>query len=394
MTTETRKIFFALLRNALSGEKMTEEEKADIKAKISDDVLSEIYDTADRQDLAHLVGYALINSGIAKKGSEMYDRFYAAQFVAMCRYENISNVLKQVSEQLEKAQIDYLPLKGAVMRKYYPQPWMRTSCDIDILVHEADAEMAAAELKNSCGYAVETAGSHDISLFSPTGIHIELHYQLIEERVMPDAENILRNVWADSHVRDGFGCQYEMSDAMFYFYHLAHMAKHFQIGGCGIRTFADLWILDNLGGADFEGRDELMKKSGLERFAAAARRLSAVWFGGADDDSLSCQMQDYILSGGVYGSNENRIAVQQQKKGGALKYALSKIFLQYDSLKFHYPILQKYRFLTPVMEVRRWGKLIFCGHARRSLKELNYNKNITSEQADETRLFLQKLGLD
>ncbi|MBO4954226.1 MAG: nucleotidyltransferase family protein, partial [Clostridia bacterium] len=30
--------------------------------------------------------------------------------------------------------IDFMPLKGAVIRQYYPEPWMRTSCDIDIHV--------------------------------------------------------------------------------------------------------------------------------------------------------------------------------------------------------------------------------------------------------------------
>ena len=66
------------------------------------------------------------------------------------------------------------------------------------------------------------------------------------------------------------------------------------------------------------------------------------------------------------------------KNNGLLEdYALSKIFIPYDTIKFHYPILQKYRFLTPIMEVRRWGKLIFCGHLKRTVKELKFNVNIS-----------------
>lgn len=26
-----------------------------------------------------------------------------------------------------------------------------------------------------------------------------------------------------------------MKEEMFYFYHIAHLAKHFEVGGCGIR---------------------------------------------------------------------------------------------------------------------------------------------------------------
>ena len=77
----------------------------------------------------------------------------------------------------------------------------------------------------------------------------------------------------------------------------------------------------------------------------------------------------------------------------ALKYALSKIVIPYDELKFHYPILQKHRWLTPIMQIRRWFKLIFCGHARRSMRELSYNRNISKSQADEMKTFLDEIGL-
>ena len=58
-----------------------------------------------------------------------------------------------------------------------------------------------------------------------------------------------------------------------------------------------------------------------------------------------------------------------------------------------YPILQKHRFLTPIMEVRRWGKLIFCGHLKRTAKELEYNRHISAETASEMRKLLKNVGL-
>ena len=104
-------------------------------------------------------------------------------------------------------------------------------------------------------------------------------------------------------------------------------------------------------------------------------------------------MEEYILRGGVYGNNTNRIMVQQQKKGGRIKYALSKIFIPYDVLKFHYPILQKHRWLTPFMEVRRWCKLIFCGHLKRTTKELKYNSSVSNDEATNVQKFLSDIGL-
>ena len=171
-------------------------------------------------------------------------------------------------------------------------------------------------------------------------------------------------------IRDGYAFLHEMLDEYYYFYHIAHMAKHFENGGCGIRPFIDILILDNVQDADIEKRDKLLQQGNLLKFANVARKLSRIWFSNEPYDYISQQMEDYILRGGVYGNNENRITVQQQKKGGRIKYALSKIFIPYDVIKFHYPILQKHKWLTPFMEVRRWFKLIFCGHAKRTINEL------------------------
>ncbi len=128
----------------------------------------------------------------------------------------------------------------------------------------------------------------------------------------------------------------------------------------------------------------LLEKGGLMKFVDIARQLSRVWFDNAEHTETTKQMEEYILRGGVYGTSENRIAIQQQKKGGRLKYALSKIFIPYDVIKFHYPILHRHRWLTTIMEVRRWFKLVFCGHAKRTVRELKYNGNISCVEAKRT----------
>ena len=63
--------------------------------------------------------------------------------------------------------------------------------------------------------------------------------------------------------------RYEMTDEFFYFYHIAHMAKHFENGGCGIRPFVDLVVLDRMDSENFSKRDELLKSGGLLQFARA-----------------------------------------------------------------------------------------------------------------------------
>ncbi|MBO7249761.1 MAG: nucleotidyltransferase family protein, partial [Clostridia bacterium] len=280
-----------------------------------------------------------------------------------------------------------------VLRQYYPQPWLRTSCDIDILIHKNDLETAKEYLVNTCGYTCGTQSAHDVSFFSEDHTHIELHYDLIEYGRANAASGVLNTVWDACTVADGKSYQHLMSDEMFYFYHVAHMAKHLEEGGCGIRPFIDLWILDNIEEIDKDKRTALLEQGNLLKFAETARALSKVWIDNAAHTETTEQLENYILSGGVYGSSENRITVQQQKKVGRFRYALSKIFLPYEVIKFHYPILEKHKWLTPFMEVRRWFKLIFCGHAKRSLNELKCNNSVSSDTAESVKRFMENIGL-
>ena len=184
-----------------------------------------------------------------------------------------------------------------------------------------------------------------------------------------------------------------MSDEMFYFYHVSHMAKHFYDGGCGIKPFVDLWMLDR--GADDrrEKREKLLEEGGLLRFARASRELSSVWFGDGEHTQITLDMEQYVISGGVYGSRENYVATHRSAKKGKLSYALSRIFLPYDTIKYFYPVLKKHKWLTPFMQVRRWLKLIFGGGIKRSAKELEANNSVDKELADKTLAFLKNVGL-
>lgn len=345
-----------------------------------------------KHDIAHLFSMGLSKFNImADKSMNFNIECYIYEVIY--RYEQLKFEFDQLCINLENAEIPFVPLKGVVIRDFYPEPWMRTSCDIDILVREVDIEKAKLVLINDYGYSILSKGSHDISFFSPNGICIELHYKLIEDGIVKNANKILSEIWNVVECKEGYEFCYKMPDEYLYFYHIAHMAKHFQNGGCGIRSVLDLWILDQIPEMNQESRNILLQKGGLLQFANAIRKLSGVWFANEKHDSISLHLEEFIICGGIYGNNENRIIVQQQKKGGKAKYALSKIFIPYEEIKFNYPILQKHRWLLPIMEVRRWCKLLFCGHRNRVMIELNYNNNIDKKDAKIMQQFLRDIGL-
>lgn len=386
MDQKTIQILFALLRCAIGGTKLTEQE---LKL-YSSEQLQELMKISTKHDVAHLLVLGLKQNGLIPKDNKDMEKCILS---AVYRYERLKYEYENLCNALEKAQIPFLPLKGSVIRNYYPQAWMRTSGDIDVLVHREDLDKAVLYLTENLKYIEKQRATHDVSLFSPIGIHVEIHFDLVEEGRANNAIEILRSVWENAAPHENSEYLYEMDDAFFYFYHVAHMAKHFETGGCGIRPFIDLWILDCMDGINNTKRDILLNKGGLLRFTASSRKLSRIWLGNETMDDLSMQMQSFILQGGVYGSSDNRVALQQKKKGGRFGYILSRVFIPYSKLKRYYPILEKNPWLMPVMQVRRWLMLFNPDVAKMARREISLNGSIDKSKVHEMNSFLQNVGL-
>lgn len=386
MDQRTIQTLFALLRSAICGTKLTDEERK----TYSREQLPDLIKMAQRHDVAHLLALGLKqNALLTQEDGEIAKRILEAVY----RYERLNYEYAQVCSALESAQVPFIPLKGSVLRKYYPEAWMRTSCDIDILVHGEDLNVAISYLTDHLQYVEKERTPHDVSLLTPRGNYVELHFDLVEEGRANNAINVLSSVWENVVLRENGGYWYEMTDDFFYFYHIAHMAKHFESGGCGIRPFIDLWLLDRIDGVEQKERDKVLEEGGLLKFANTARQLSNVWFDVETADERLIQMQSFILHGGVYGSSDNRVALQQKKKGGRFGYLLSRVFIPYAKLKRYYPVLEKHRWLTPFMQVRRWFMLLNPSVAKMARKEIAVNSSIQKSTTDAMSLFLDEIGL-
>lgn len=381
-------LLIPLLRAEICGGTVSDK----LMTAIYPELLAETYELAQKHDLAHIAGQALSKQHVLRD-DEVSIKFKTRTMQAVYRYVRMSHEYQNICETLEEAHIPFIPLKGAVLRDYYPEPWMRTSCDIDILVREDDLEKAAKSLVEKLSYTRKEKTDHDISMFSATGMHLELHYAAVDMERLPKAQVVLKNIWSHVTTKPDEMYHYYMTDEMFYFYHITHMAKHFENGGCGIRPFLDLWILNHCVEYDRDKRDNLLVQGGMLTYGRAAQNLSEAWFSGAELDPLSSKMAKFILSGGVYGTLHNLTAVRQAKRGSKIRYALSRIFLPYDTIKYHYPILHKNKWMTPFFEVARWLKLIFQGGAKRSLKELKVIARVSTKKFSYMSDLLQELGL-
>lgn len=386
---KTAELFFELIRYAIKGDKLSNET---LKG-VSEEQLNSLFGLSKNHDCAHLITYALYQNGLIKKDHPSYKKFAYEQSLAVFRYENINYELNKVCEFLDENKIEHIPLKGSVIRSLYPEPWMRTSCDIDILIKKEEKDRVVQLLTNEFGCRLEQFFDYEISLYTPRNVHLEIHLNLVAERQDKIIDEVLKDVWKYSFVRHGYSYSMEMSDAMFYFYHVAHLSKHFCASGCGVRPFIDLWLLNNAKDYEQSLRDEILAKGKLTKFDQGAKNAVSVWFDGEEYDDLTREIEDYILQAGVYGIKENWKYYYQNKNGGKFRYVLSRVFLSFKELCEYYPSLKKHKWLYPFYQVRRWFRIIFCGGAKHSVNEIKEIKNLSNDTYLKREKMMQSLGL-
>ena len=383
-----------LLLALVSAEICGQDIDGEMLKSLSPEELESLYKIAKIQDLAHIAGQALAKCGALGKDPAS-EKLKKRTMQAMYRYVRMHSEYEKICHVLEQAQIPYIPLKGAVLRTYYPEPWLRTSCDIDILVKEEMLDHAMEILGENLGYTSQPKSDHDVSLFSANGVHLELHFDTIQERYETNnCRQVLSEIWEDAMPKEAGSYQYCMSDEMFYFYHMAHMAKHFEVGGCGIRPFLDIWILQHRVEHDNQKRNELLRQGGLLKFAQASEKVSAAWFSGVQMDPMTGQVSDYILRGGLYGDNENRAALGQARMGSRVRYLITqRVFMPYEYLKDEYPVLKKHKWLCPLYQIVRWFRMLLGGRTGRTLQELRSNFTVSKKKTDAASELLKYLGL-
>lgn len=382
----------ALMLSLLRAEVCEGTVSEELKAEISSELLAETYDLAQKHDLAHICGQALSKLGVLGD-DETSQKFKACTMQALYRYVRMNHEYEKACKTLEDAQVPFIPLKGSVLRGNYPEPWMRTSCDVDILVKEDTLEEAAKTLVNQAQYTRKKMSDHDIAMISASGTLLELHYTAVDEGRFPEAQAVLKTIWDTATTKTAGSYHYYMADEMFYFFHIAHMAKHIENGGCGVRPFLDLWILNHRMEYDRSKREALLFQGGMLTFARAAERLTEVWFSGLDADPLSVKLERFIFDGGIFGTLKSAVTIRQTKTKSKLSYALLKIWLPYDVIKYHYPILKKRRWLAPFFQVARWLKLIFKGGMKRSVRELKTVAEVSAGESSYAAGLLQELGI-
>ena len=361
-----------------------------VAKSVDQNMMKELYVLSKKHDMTHLVAAALERNDLLGK-DEVSNKIRNSFYTAVRRDAMKERELQQIYQLFEEEHIVFIPLKGAVIRDLYPEPWMRTSCDIDILVKEEDVERAKEIVISQLNYKMAGQNYHDISLYSQTNVHLELHYWIKEH--MDNIDQLLERVWDYVQpIKEG-SYQYQMKTEFMMFYHFAHMAYHFTHGGCGVRNFIDIWLMEKALDYEQELLASYCEMCGIKVFADYAKKISYIWMEDREHDEITKRMQSHIVDNGVYGTQESSVTSRNTTVNGKGKYLLQRIFMPRRVLCILYPKLKEYPILYPYYIVKRWTCLLDGGRAQRIMSEVKVHHSVTKDSIQDMKEVFDELGL-
>lgn len=349
----------------------------------------QVLSLSKKHDLAHIVGNFLQKNGLISDPAiaSYIKNVILSVFHRFCVQENELNAIKKM---LEEEKIPFVVLKGPVIRKLYPEEWMRTSCDIDVLVKESALEKAKKLLEEKLGYTVKDRNYHDVDLYAPSGVHLELHFSILEHQENIDV--LLKKAWKyTEYVKKG-GAEKRFAPEFMIFHVVSHLQYHFIAGGCGVKPFVDLKILLEKTEYDSSVLKEMLKTAGIEQFFEKVVLLSEIWFGNAKRDDTTYRFEEYVLKGGVYGVLENRVLASQSKSGKTASF-MQRVFMSHESLSIRYSHKKIKKWQLPYYQIVRWIDLVKEGSFHKGMQELKLQATTQKEEVDEIQQMMKDLGL-
>ena len=315
----------------------------------------------------------------------------------------ISNRQANVAEKLysifQTNQIDFMPLKGDIMKSLYPINEMRSMADIDVLIRKEQYKKLIRPVLQFEGFHECYESDHEY-VWDKNGIHVELHKRLIPS-YNKDYYAYYGDGWQLAKPTD-VPYRYEMSHEDTFSYIFTHYAKHYRDAGAGIRQALDLYVYRKAyPDMDAQHIQQTLNQLQLECFYANTMHMLDVWFGSAQHTEASQLISDRLFASGMFGNSEDKLISARLKQAnhcGSIKKArisewFRRVFLPYESMCRMYPILLYHPSLLPILWFPRWFRIIT--HKRYRFHEyLREDSQINAVDIEQYRSMLHKSGLD
>jgi len=322
-----------------------------------------LYRFAHEHSIVPLIACALKKAD--RLPPEQKSRFTNDLHVAMAMEATQEFYLQSLSDAFREKGIQFMPLKGCVMKHLYPQPFLRTMCDIDIQYDPARKKEVNDILLEKGFFFEEATGTDgvNVSYRKPPYLHVEMHGVLMDADVplyhSYFGKNFERTVPKN-------GSEVMFGDEDFFIFMTAHLAKHYFAGGTGLRSIADLWLyLKKKPALNTRYIFEELKKIELDEFLRIILGAADVLFDGKEADETLQTVCRYIFDSRTYGTAEHR-ATRQADSSDRGAYLKKRLFPDAEFMAINYPIVKKCKLLLPLFWLIRLITVVFSRRGRKN----------------------------
>lgn len=251
-------------------------------------------------------------------------------------YVNKSDVLERLSEKLSDNAIKHVLVKGKTIAKYYPQEELRRFGDIDILISPKDKEQVSKIIIQMGGEYYYEKSNSNVDVYKLDDVGIDVHSKIVSGKAF--SKSNIYECFTSKAYESSIKVQrylYELDYETAMVYSIYHVAKHFYEGGCGVRMITDLWLMKNTANPEsYKSIIDKLEDMGLKEFAFKVFSIGEKWFGNSQVEVADFnEIQDYIMTSGMYGKGNIDNNVGQIRKSDKGNYLINVLLWLFPSCK-------------------------------------------------------------
>lgn len=361
------------------------------QTKYHGDVSYDIFVIARENGISGTIFKAL-DKNVVKES--VYKQFQEEYYQYIKKDQMQVSVLAELRQIFDMEGIDYIFLKGSFLKTIYPESYMRSMGDIDVLIKPEQMKDIHVIMEKN-GFEQWVTSDHHDCFLKYKDVNVEIHPKLFSS-LKGSNKTFFENPWRHSIPISKH--EYHFNVEYNFLYQIYHMIKHMYSSGVGFRTIIDLYIYLERYEKVFitsilnEYLDDFEHKTYVYNLVKFINELfsETLLFDVAENGKISKidieKLTSFLFVSGIHGIGKGHnlfvggfAKLNHQHKNviiSKIKYMFAKTFLPYQEMKALYPFIRKYKFLLPVAWLCRIFNLTFKKRSRtiRKLKRLSISK--------------------
>lgn len=216
---------------------------------------------------------------LAGYSPETFQRLLEYNTAHLLHRGELERSFQRLETKLNEENIPYFVMKGGEIAQFYPVPVLRSSSDVDMLVH-TEHQQRIYDILTSDGFEGTAFDNHEWGFYKGD-THFEVHNHLIFDDGLNTKESVAfcDRCWEYAAQVEG-SSRYRLDWSFHFVYLLLHMRKHIIYEGIGIRQFFDLAVLakELRDVIDWNWVKNTLDELNLMQFGTVSLTLCEKWF--------------------------------------------------------------------------------------------------------------------